>query len=105
MISQKLKTIFCISIPVFIAHGLEEYFNGFYNTDSSFRFFFHYFQVKGFLKTKTRNVVKAWSIKAEHFLEIAERYIKKGLTRNQFDGKLSCGFESHHLRFYNERIC
>jgi len=43
MISQKLKTIFFISIPVFIAHGLEEYFHGFYNVDSSFKFFFHYF--------------------------------------------------------------
>ncbi len=44
MISQKLKTIFYVSIPVFIAHGLEEYFNGFYNIDSSFKFFFHYFE-------------------------------------------------------------
>ena len=44
MISQKLKTIFYISIPVFVAHGLEEYFNGFYNVDSSFKFFFHYFE-------------------------------------------------------------
>ncbi|MDP3784650.1 MAG: HXXEE domain-containing protein [bacterium] len=43
MISQKLKNIFFISIPVFIAHGSEEYFNGFYNVDSIFKFFFHYF--------------------------------------------------------------
>lgn len=40
MISQKLKTIFCISIPVFIAHGLEEIFNGFYNVDWSFKLVF-----------------------------------------------------------------
>lgn len=33
MISQKLKTIFIISIPVFVAHGLEEFFNDFYNID------------------------------------------------------------------------
>jgi len=45
MISQKLKTIFYISIPVFIAHGLEEIFNGFYNVDWSFKFMF------GFLET------------------------------------------------------
>ena len=31
MISQKLKTVFYISIPVFIAHGLEEFFNNFYS--------------------------------------------------------------------------
>ena len=34
MISQKLKNIFYISIPFFIAHGMEEIFNGFYNVDS-----------------------------------------------------------------------
>lgn len=47
MMSQKLKTIFIISIPVFIAHGLEEFFNGFYNVDWSFKFVF------GFLNTMT----------------------------------------------------
>src|SRR3990167_941357 len=35
MISKKLKTIFYISIPIFITHGLEEIFNGFYNIDWS----------------------------------------------------------------------
>ena len=45
MISQKLKTLFYISVPVFIAHGLEEIFNGFYNVDWFFKF------ALGFLKT------------------------------------------------------
>ena len=45
--SNKLKTLFYISIPVFIAHGLEEFFNGFYNVDWSFKFVF------GFLNTMT----------------------------------------------------
>lgn len=40
MISQKLKTIFIISIPVFIAHGLEEFFNNFYNIDWSTKLVF-----------------------------------------------------------------
>ena len=40
MISQKLKTIFIISIPVFIAHGLEEFFNVFYNIDWSTKLVF-----------------------------------------------------------------
>ena len=44
-ISQKLKTILYISIPVFIAHGLEEIFNGFYNVDWGFKLVF------GFLET------------------------------------------------------
>ncbi|MBI4120916.1 MAG: HXXEE domain-containing protein, partial [Parcubacteria group bacterium] len=45
MISQKLKTIFYISIPVFIVHGVEEYFYGFYDIDPIFQFFFKYFDV------------------------------------------------------------
>lgn len=40
MISQKLKTIFIISIPFFIAHGLEEIFNDFYNIDWSTKLVF-----------------------------------------------------------------
>lgn len=40
MITKRLKTIFAISIPIFIAHGLEEYFTGFYAVDSHFKFFF-----------------------------------------------------------------
>lgn len=43
MISSKLKTIFGLSIPLFIAHGLEEYFTGFYNIDSHFLFVFRRF--------------------------------------------------------------
>jgi uncharacterized membrane protein len=39
MISQKLKNIFTFSIPVFIAHGLEEYFTGLYNFDSFYQSF------------------------------------------------------------------
>ncbi len=31
MISSKLKSIFGFSILLFIAHGIEEYFTGFYN--------------------------------------------------------------------------
>ena len=41
--SQKLKTIFTISIPFFIAHGLEELFNGFYNIDWSVKVMFGFF--------------------------------------------------------------
>ncbi len=38
MISQKLKTLLLISIPAFIAHGLEEILNSFYNIDSHSKF-------------------------------------------------------------------
>ncbi|OGI68833.1 hypothetical protein A3A05_02410 [Candidatus Nomurabacteria bacterium RIFCSPLOWO2_01_FULL_41_12] len=40
MISKKLKNIFALSIPVFIAHGMEEIFNGFYNVDWSAKLMF-----------------------------------------------------------------
>jgi len=39
MISQKLINIFAFSIPVFISHGLEEYFTGLYNFDSFYQSF------------------------------------------------------------------
>lgn len=38
MISKKLKFIFGISIPLFIAHGIEECTTGFYNIDSHSKF-------------------------------------------------------------------
>lgn len=34
MISKKLKTIFLLSIPVFVAHGIEEFATHFYDTDA-----------------------------------------------------------------------
>ena len=40
MISRRLKTIFIVSVPLFIAHGLEEIFNDFYNIDWSARLMF-----------------------------------------------------------------
>ena len=40
MISKRLKNIFVISIPIFIAHGLEEYFTEFFNVDKISRFVF-----------------------------------------------------------------
>ena len=43
MISSRLKNIFILSILVFIAHGLEEYFTGLYNVDSHVEFMFGYF--------------------------------------------------------------
>ena len=44
MISEKLKKIFLISIPVFIAHGTEEYIMGLYKIDSHVHFMFGYFE-------------------------------------------------------------
>ena len=43
MISTKLKTIFGFSVPLFVAHGLEEYLTGIYGVDSHVRFVLGYF--------------------------------------------------------------
>ncbi len=44
MITKKLKIIFGISIPLFIAHGIEEILTGFYNVDAWDQFLFIPFQ-------------------------------------------------------------
>ena len=40
MISSRLKIIFGLSVPVFIAHGIEEYLMGFYDMSPDFLFVF-----------------------------------------------------------------
>ena len=40
MITNRLKNIFALSIPLFIAHGMEEILTGFYNIDSQAEFWF-----------------------------------------------------------------
>lgn len=40
MITQRLKNIFLLSIPLFVAHGLEEILTSFYNIDSQVEFWF-----------------------------------------------------------------
>ena len=43
MISEKLKIIFGISIPLFILHGIEEYRTGFYRDNELYQFAFRPF--------------------------------------------------------------
>ena len=43
MISQKLQTLFFLSILAFIAHGLEEYFTAFYDVDIFFKALYRFF--------------------------------------------------------------
>lgn len=44
MISTRLKIIFAFSIPLFIAHGIEEIYTGFYAVDSWDQFLFTPFE-------------------------------------------------------------
>ncbi|MBS3148564.1 HXXEE domain-containing protein [Candidatus Woesearchaeota archaeon] len=43
MVSKKLQQLFLISIPLFVVHGLEEYWTGFYNVDPIFKIVFNSF--------------------------------------------------------------
>lgn len=43
MISKKIHNLFLIAVVLFIAHGLEEYFTGFYKVDSLFHFAFRFY--------------------------------------------------------------
>jgi len=40
MISKRMENLFLISIALFILHGLEEYFTGFYDVDNFFQIVF-----------------------------------------------------------------
>jgi len=40
MITSRLKTIFALSIPLFIAHGIEEVMTGMYDVDNHVHFLF-----------------------------------------------------------------
>ena len=44
MSNTRLQNLFLVSIPLFVAHGLEEYFTGFYAVDSHVRFVFGFLE-------------------------------------------------------------
>ena len=44
MLSKRIHHLFLISIVLFIAHGLEEYFTGFYEVDNIFKYIFQFFE-------------------------------------------------------------
>lgn len=44
---NKLKSIFLLSIPLSIVHGIEEYITGFYSTDNFSKLFFSYSENMG----------------------------------------------------------
>ena len=45
MLSKRIHNLFLISVVIFIAHGLEEYFTGFYDVDNIFKFVFQVFEI------------------------------------------------------------
>lgn len=95
MISQKLKTIFTISIPVFIAHGLEEYFTGFYNIDGLSRLVFSPFETMTiFQATFLLLQIMIWVLLIISFLLITS---EKWQLRLAIIPGLAYIFELHHI--------
>lgn len=81
MISKRLQNLFLISIPLFIAHGLEEYFTGFYNTDSIFYFVFQPFgSMSVFQATFLLFQIMIWILLIVSYLILSRRMLLKLLT-------------------------
>ena len=68
MISQKLKTIFLISIPVVIAHGIEELATGLYNVDSQVKL------MLGFAQNMTPLQSAFWALQIMVWLTLLVSY-------------------------------
>jgi hypothetical protein len=95
MISKKLKTIFALSIPIFIAHGLEEYLVGFYNVDNIFKFVFRPFEIMTVLQaTFLLFQIMIWLLLIISFLLISN---EKWKLRLMIIPGLVYIFELHHI--------
>jgi len=81
MISNKLQNIFLLSIPLFIAHGLEEYFTGFYKVDSIFLFIFQSFETMSvFQATFLLFQIMLWALLIIAYLMLSRRFVIGLLT-------------------------
>lgn len=77
MVTKKLINLFGISIPLFIIHGLEEYFNGLYNIDSHVKFMFGYFQNMSSLQSSFLLLqIMLWVLLVISFLLLKQKGIK-----------------------------
>ena len=81
MISNKLQNIFLLSIPLFIAHGLEEYFTGFYKVDSIFFFIFQSFETMSvFQATFLLFQIMLWALLIIAYLMLSRKFVIGLLT-------------------------
>lgn len=95
MISSKLKTIFGVSIPLFIAHGIEEYVVGFYDIDPYSLFVFRPFvEMSVNQATFLLFQVMVWLLLGISFLLISGA---KWQSRLMFLPGLVYIFELHHI--------
>jgi len=89
-----LQTTFLFSIPLFIAHGLEEYFTGFYDVDSIFYLAFKLFEnMSIFQATFLLFQIMLWVLLIISYLILMRKWILGLLTLLG----LVFVFELHHL--------
>lgn len=95
MATSRLKTLFALSIPLFIAHGIEEILTGFYAIDSHVAFVFGWLQPLLSLQTSFLILqLVFWTfLVIAYFALRADRFV---LTLLFFVGVLYV-YELHHL--------
>ena len=95
MLSKKIQNLFLISSILFIAHGLEEYFTGFYKVDSLFYFVFKYFEsMSVFQATFLVFQIMLWILLAISYALIFKKNWLLGLVALP---AVACFIEVHHL--------
>lgn len=79
MITQRLKIIFGLSIPLFVLHGIEEYRAGFYQVDELYQFVFRPFlEMQGSQATFIVFQIMFWFLLSTSFLLIASERWRLG---------------------------
>ena len=95
MLSKKIQNLFLISAILFFAHGLEEYFTGFYKVDSLFYFVFKYFEnMSVFQATFLLFQIMLWILLAISYMLIFKKDWLLGLVALP---AVACFTEVHHL--------
>lgn len=75
MMTQRLKMIFGLSIPLFVLHGIEEYRAGFYRVDELYRFFFRPFlKMQGNQATFIVFQIMFWFLLSSSFLLLVSEH-------------------------------
>lgn len=95
MLSKKIQNLFLISAILFVAHGLEEYFTGFYQVDSLFYFVFKYFDhMSVFQAIFLLFQIMLWILLAISYMLIFKKDWLLGLVALP---AIACITEIHHI--------
>lgn len=96
MVSKKLVNIIGFSIPLFVAHGLEEYYAGFYIADPLFKFVLLFFKEMGFAQALFLELqIMLWITFLVLFLLLKNKKLLLLVLLNLFGAIFI--IETHHL--------